>query len=242
MNPPNWVTRPVMTPRKAAMTSRKSSGSSRAPIAVDPTTSMNMTLSSLRSGEGATTATGGAARGITPRGAPQSPQNRLSAGLSLPHVPHRHGRGVPQSPQNFRSFATTAPHRAQIIRAPGQAVKGPASHRVVFLVCTERPILTRADMGGTGKMKTGARRGSVSPSPRAGFDRRDSRIGIVAGPVTTTLNFMSRSHIRDLHKSGHAQRVALSFQIRRDRDQTNSVLAKVSPLEHAAARSLHCGS
>src|SRR5262245_39407511 len=100
------------------MTARVSSGSSRSPIAVDPTRSTNITLRSRRSGGGAAAATGPVALGFVAREAPQSPQNRLSAGLLPPQALHCHGRGVPQSPQNFLLFATVAPQRAHIISSP----------------------------------------------------------------------------------------------------------------------------
>jgi|SRR6516165_7350515 hypothetical protein len=93
---------------------------------------MNITVKSRRSGEGATAATAGMAVGAPPRDAPQSPQNRLSAGLLPPHALHCHGIGVPQSPQNFLLFSTVAPHRGHIMRAPNR-LKRPASYCALAL-------------------------------------------------------------------------------------------------------------
>src|SRR5215471_11057786 len=100
------------------MASRRSSGSSRRPSEVDPTRSTNMTVISRRSGSG--TGVGlSAGRAVASRATPQSGQNRLSAGFSLPHDLQSHGKAVPQSPQNFLCGATWAPQRGQTI--------GPAS-------------------------------------------------------------------------------------------------------------------
>jgi len=46
---------------------------------------------------------------------PQSPQNRLSGGFSLPQALHNHGSGDPQSPQNFLPLVTFVPQRGQIM-------------------------------------------------------------------------------------------------------------------------------
>src|SRR5712672_1397526 len=105
------------------MASRRSSGSRRRPRAVDPTRSTNMTLTSRRSGSetGAALCPG---RPSASRGAPQSPQNRLSAGFSPEHTPQTHGIGVPQSPQNLLCEATWAPQRGQIIGPAFLRVRG----------------------------------------------------------------------------------------------------------------------
>ena len=46
---------------------------------------------------------------LTASAAPQSPQNRLSAGLSAPHCEQRETSDAPQSPQNFLPIALSAP-------------------------------------------------------------------------------------------------------------------------------------
>jgi hypothetical protein len=73
-----------------------------------------MALTSRRSGDGVAAAAGRGSE-VAPRAAPQSLQNRLSAGLLPPHAVHRQGSGVPQSPQNFLLFATVAPQRGHIM-------------------------------------------------------------------------------------------------------------------------------
>jgi hypothetical protein len=76
---------------------------------------MNITLSSRRSGEAAGAAAGLTALGAEARAAPQSPQKRLSGGLSLPHAAQLQGSGVPQSPQNFLFGSTAAPQRGHVM-------------------------------------------------------------------------------------------------------------------------------
>src|SRR5262245_24488305 len=114
------------------MTFRRSSGSSLSPSSVEPTRSMNITLRWRRSGKGEATPTGVAALVFAPRGAPQSPQNRLSGGLPLPQALHCHGKGDPQSPQNFLSFATLAPQRTHNIRVLS-GPEGPANVTIQFV-------------------------------------------------------------------------------------------------------------
>src|SRR5437764_7663818 len=115
------------------MTSRRSSGSSRALSPVDPTRSANITVSWRRSATGAVDG-GGATCGmsveVAPNGAPQSPQKRFPGGFSLPHALHRQASGEPQSPQNFLPCATIAPQPEQIIRYPsGQTAPSPDTAR-----------------------------------------------------------------------------------------------------------------
>src|SRR4051812_16404648 len=102
------------------MISRKSSGSSCAASAVEPTRSQNITVSWRRSAE--EPGAGGKADGSATRGtlradaraaanarappvgvsaAPQSPQNLLSDGFSAPHTAQRTDSGARQWPQTF---------------------------------------------------------------------------------------------------------------------------------------------
>jgi hypothetical protein len=78
-----------------------------------------MTVSCRSSAEGWGAAGASGPSGLALKAAaPQSLQNRLSAGFSLPQALHRHGSGDPQSPQNFLWSATLAPQRGQIIATP----------------------------------------------------------------------------------------------------------------------------
>src|SRR3954462_13860291 len=110
-------TKLVKWKRKALMVSRRFSRSRLWAMAVDPTRSTNITLSSRRS-TADTPAEIGGVRAISPRAAPQSPQIGLSGRFSRPQAPHCHGRGAPQSPQNLLLAATTAPQWGHIIRSP----------------------------------------------------------------------------------------------------------------------------
>ena len=113
------------------MTSRRSSGSSRAPSAVEPTRSQNMTVSWRRSGPcGACGSTGAGALPV-PAATPQSPQNRLPMGFAPPHAAQRHGNGAPQSPQNRLPSGAVAPQRRQLHRVslcPDPAPSSQARH------------------------------------------------------------------------------------------------------------------
>src|SRR6476469_918010 len=99
------------------MVSRRLSRSRRWAMAVDPTRSTNITLSSRRS-TADTPAEIGGVRAVSPRAAPQPTQNSLSGRFSPPQAPHCHGSGAPQSPQNLLLAATTAPQWGHIIRSP----------------------------------------------------------------------------------------------------------------------------
>ena len=50
--------------------------------------------------------------------APQSEQNFLSGGFSVPQAAQRTGRGVPQSPQNFFPSKLAAPQLGQSVPHP----------------------------------------------------------------------------------------------------------------------------
>src|SRR6266702_173738 len=120
MVPPYLRTIAATPSRYSAMISRRSSGSSCAASAVEPTRSQNITVSWRRSAEelgkgskvdGSATRTtvgvdapGAADTRVAPVGmsaAPQSPQNLLPDGFSAPHAAQRTSSGAPQSPQTF---------------------------------------------------------------------------------------------------------------------------------------------
>src|SRR6516164_351716 len=99
--------------------SRHSSGSSRAAISVEPTRSQNNTVRCRRSPP-ADAATGAvraaaAAGAASPNAAPHSPQKRLPAVVSAPHLGQRFSSGAPQSSQNFLPTGLSLPHFEQRI-------------------------------------------------------------------------------------------------------------------------------
>jgi hypothetical protein len=120
------------------MTLRRSSGSRRAPSAVDPTRSAKTMVSCRRSAPEAARR-GGAGEGAAgwepspvrspgpPCGAPQSLQNFFPGGFSAPHDRHVHGRAAPQSPQNRFPSPAIAPQRGQIMRNLSKMPAGPAT-------------------------------------------------------------------------------------------------------------------
>src|SRR5512140_2399906 len=102
------------------MISRRSSGSSCAASAVEPTRSQNITVSWRRSAEelgtdgkvggsatrstvgvGAPAAADTCAPPVRVSAVPQSPQNLLPDGFSAPHAAQCTGSGAPQLPQTF---------------------------------------------------------------------------------------------------------------------------------------------
>src|SRR5436190_24178351 len=89
------------------MIALKSSGSSLAESAVDPTRSQNRTVSCRRSiGReylAVVTTTGGSTRNLVP----QSPQNLLEAGFAVSQAGQRRTTGDPHCPQNFSCSATS---------------------------------------------------------------------------------------------------------------------------------------
>src|SRR5262245_63961108 len=89
------------------MIAPKSSGSSRAESAVDPTRSQNRTESCRRSsGRGylaVASAAGESARNLVP----QSPQNLLETGLAASQAGQRRTTGDPHCRQNFSCSATS---------------------------------------------------------------------------------------------------------------------------------------
>src|SRR5262245_27765068 len=119
------------------MTSLRSSGSSRAPSAVDATKSTNMTVSWRRSACGGGAAAIGCLPGLDPYAAPQSLQKRLSAGFSLPQALHCQGSGEPQSPQYLLWSATLAPQRGQIMRPSSTGSPENPSRRARQVVVTK---------------------------------------------------------------------------------------------------------
>ena len=104
-SPMNFSTVPPYRPissaiasKKGDSTARRSSGSSSDASSVDAVRSANRTVTSLRSASSA----GGApaARGVSPRAAPQLPQNRFAGGFVVPHLGQVRSRLAPQRPQN----------------------------------------------------------------------------------------------------------------------------------------------
>src|SRR5215471_16724814 len=97
------------------MISRRSSGSRRDASGVEPTRSQNSTVSCRRSADDIGPAgrgdavSAGAPDARMVSAAPQSEQNFLSGGFSVPQAVQRTGRGVPQSPQNFFPSKLAAP-------------------------------------------------------------------------------------------------------------------------------------
>jgi hypothetical protein len=79
-----------------------------------------MTVRTRRSGDCAAAGARGAS-GLAANSVPQSPQNRLPAGFSLPQALHCQGSGVPQLPQNILWSATGAAQRGQIMHPPFSA-------------------------------------------------------------------------------------------------------------------------
>src|SRR5215472_6730077 len=80
------------------MTSRKSSGSSRADSSVEPTRSQNITVSWRRSAlsvRGAVDTAARAGPATSPIGFPQPPQNFAAGSFSNPQAGHAEGSGAP---------------------------------------------------------------------------------------------------------------------------------------------------
>src|SRR5262245_40074019 len=100
------------------MTRLTDSGSSRSCSAVEPIRSAKTMVMILRlSEEGPREDEGfdGADVADEVISAPQSPQNFLFAGLSVPHCGHRFASAAPQSPQNFLPLGFSDWHTAQRI-------------------------------------------------------------------------------------------------------------------------------
>jgi len=99
------------------MMAPKSSGSSPAESAVDPTRSQNSTVSCRRSIGRASRAVGTTAAGESTRNlVPQSPQNLFRAGLATPQAGQRRTATAPHRPQNFLFSGTSAAQFVQCIR------------------------------------------------------------------------------------------------------------------------------
>src|SRR5712691_1006492 len=86
------------------MTSSSRSASSRSPRAVEPVTSANRTVASLRSWPG---------EKASETGAPQDGQKRLPSGSDDPQREHAAGRATPQFAQNSASLAFETPQEGQ---------------------------------------------------------------------------------------------------------------------------------
>src|SRR5215468_3211224 len=96
----------------AAMTSRRSSGSSRAAIAVEPTRSQNITVSWRRSAistRGGENAADEIVAAVSPRDFPQPPQNLALGSLSKLQAEHREGNGDPHLAQKRRRLSPVSP-------------------------------------------------------------------------------------------------------------------------------------
>src|SRR6185369_139819 len=98
------------------MIALKSSGTSRAESAVDPTRSQNSTVSCRRS-IGRESGVVGANAGESTRNlVPQSPQNLFGAGLAAAQAGQRRTTAAPHCPQNFLCSGTSAAQFVQCIR------------------------------------------------------------------------------------------------------------------------------
>src|SRR6266516_4206864 len=91
------------------MTCWSRSGSSRSPSPVDPLTSANSTVTSLRSWPASCPA--GAGSGT---GAPHAGQNRAPSGSAAPHRAQETPSGVPQDAQNLAPSAFWVPQREHV--------------------------------------------------------------------------------------------------------------------------------
>src|SRR5206468_11540162 len=98
------------------MIAPKSSGSSLAESAIDPTRSQNSTVSCRRSIGRESGAVGTTAGESTRNLAPQSPQNLFRAGFAAPQARQRRATAAPQCPQNFLCSGTSAAQFVQCIR------------------------------------------------------------------------------------------------------------------------------
>src|ERR1700757_2769958 len=102
------------------MTARRSSGSSRADSAVEPTRSQNITVSCRRSAA-STRGVGATGAAAPPIGLPQPPQNLAAGSFSKPQAGHWAGNGDPHSAQNRRVPAFSAMQLGQRILVPPTA-------------------------------------------------------------------------------------------------------------------------
>jgi hypothetical protein len=91
--PPSASISSRIAAKKLSITSRRRSASSRSPSSVDPETSANRIVTSLRSSPPASGATS----------SPQDRQNRASVGRSAPHLGHASPSGAPHRAQNRAS-------------------------------------------------------------------------------------------------------------------------------------------
>src|SRR4029450_2950597 len=98
------------------MMALKSSGSSLAESAVDPTRSQNITVSCRRSIGRESGAAGTTAEDSTRNLVPQSPQNLFGAGFAAPQTRQRRTTAAPHFPQNFLCPGTSAAQFVQCIR------------------------------------------------------------------------------------------------------------------------------
>src|SRR6266700_7143612 len=98
------------------MIALKSSGSSLADSAVDPTRSQNSTVSWRRSIGRASRAVGATAGEFGRNLVPQSPQNLFRAGFVTPQAGQRRTAAAPHRPQNFLCSGTSAAQFVQCIR------------------------------------------------------------------------------------------------------------------------------
>jgi hypothetical protein len=109
--PSNPATAPATALWYAAMTYRRSSGSSLAERAVEPTRSQNITVSwrrsalSARDSEGAAGCVGPA---VSPIGLPHPPQNLAAGSFSKPQAGQGDGSGAPHWAQKRLAVAFSA--------------------------------------------------------------------------------------------------------------------------------------
>src|SRR6476660_2522328 len=98
------------------MIALKSSGSSLAESAVDPTRSQNNIVSCRRSIGREPRAVGTTAGESTRNLVPQSPQNLFGAGFAAPQARQRRTTAAPHCPQNFFCSGTSAAQFVHCIR------------------------------------------------------------------------------------------------------------------------------
>src|SRR5438477_12153011 len=111
------------------MIALKSSGSSLAESAVDPTRSQNSTVSCRRS-TGRESRTVCTTAGESPRNlVPQSPQNLFGTGFAAPQARQRRTTAAPQCPQNFFCFGTSAAQFLHCIRNSTEVTEHQKCHR-----------------------------------------------------------------------------------------------------------------
>src|SRR5439155_2674162 len=111
--PPNRSISSTIASKNGRSTPRRSSGSSRVAISVDPLRSAKITVTTLRS-SGVTPAAGDGSRSLgNPKGVPQLPQKRNEGAHLAPHAGHVRSTDAPHAPQKRWSSDVGAPQLGQ---------------------------------------------------------------------------------------------------------------------------------